>query len=596
MAAAPNRRRGVWLLLGGLSAVGYAVAAWVVGASAAGLQWMLWLFAGLAVVWAIALRTAVREPPKPGVVLLFAIMFRLLVLPAGYSPSRGSFDRLLLFDDDVWTYVWEGHAWSAGVNPLVTPPGQVDPFGPEEGTRRLAALYPTSAWVDVFDNLGNRDRASRHPLGAQALFRLAHVFAPGDVLLWKVAMTLFDLGTVLLLARAARHRGRGMAPVVAYAWNPLVIKAFAGSGHIDAAFVFLITLAATASGSLGGVALALAGLIGPMAWLLAPAIVRRNGWKSLPVLAAGALLLGMGWPMGLIPFLAESRFNAILGRVFPLPALGLLIASFLVVGAVVWYRDRQDDGSTTHLSNTGLWLFGSLLLLTPVLEPWYLTWLLPFAAMELSSFWLALSSTVILAYHSYLDGTEHPVLVACQFAVPLLLWWWTLRAGRDAEESTDPMPLSAVVSVSSSAAAVAGLCCLSPIALVLFGLSSVSFAAGMGNVLYGEYRWFFRAAAAVTGCGATVVYLRTRGVCTLDAVRRRRRFVTDVVVLTGFGTLTAYLFLTYVVLQAWGIQVGLPWAEYDESWAVPVVCITLLITGLVFSVSRQPSRPPAGRN
>jgi hypothetical protein len=31
-----------------------------------------------------------------------------------------------------------------------------------------------------------------------------------------------------------------------------------------------------------------------------------------------------------------------------------------------------------------------------------------------------------------------------------------------------------------------------------------------------------------------------------------------------------YIFWTYIAVHYWGIAVGLPWAQYDEGWALPV--------------------------
>lgn len=57
-------------------------------------------------------------PPTRRTVFLVALAFRLLLLPAGFDAESGAFRRLVLYDDDIWRYLWEGHTWFAGVNPL----------------------------------------------------------------------------------------------------------------------------------------------------------------------------------------------------------------------------------------------------------------------------------------------------------------------------------------------------------------------------------------------------------------------------------------------------------------------------------------------
>ena len=123
--------------------------------------------------------------------------------------------------------------------------------------------------------------------------------------------------------------------------------------------------------------------------------------------------------------------------------------------------------------------------------------------------------------------------------------------------------------ISGLAGVIGGLCCLTPIVLVLLGLATIATAASLGNVLYGDYRWAFRGTALLFVVIALVVYFRRKGICTLDQAKRQRNRIlnTSLVVLTF--SVGAYIFWTYVVVQYWGIAVGLPWAQYDESWAIP---------------------------
>lgn len=127
----------------------------------------------------------------------------------------------------------------------------------------------------------------------------------------------------------------------------------------------------------------------------------------------------------------------------------------------------------------------------------------------------------------------------------------------------------AVLLLSSISGIIGGICCLSPIVAVLLGISTVAAANSFGNVLYGEYKWHFRVAAAIFLAAALVVYFRRRGVCTLDQARRERNRIVNAVLLSLIGLVTVYVFWTYVVLHYWGIAAGLPWAQWDESWAIP---------------------------
>src|SRR5207237_4151447 len=89
---------------------------------------------------------------------------------------------------------------------------------------------------------------------------------------------------------------------------------------------------------------------------------------------------------------------------------------------IVVYRFRKDDGKREALIAQCVWLFGSYLLLTPMFAPWYLIWILPFAAIRRAWFWLALSGSIFLSYHAYLRFAESLPLVILEFAIPVVVW------------------------------------------------------------------------------------------------------------------------------------------------------------------------------
>jgi hypothetical protein len=136
----------------------------------------------------------------------------------------------------------------------------------------------------------------------------------------------------------------------------------------------------------------------------------------------------------------------------------------------------------------------------------------------------------------------------------------------------------AVLIVSTLSAFVGGLCCMTPIVLVLFGLAGVSVANDLGNVLYGEYKWEFRAAALVFLALGLVVYFRRRGVCSIDEAKRQRTRIANVALLSLLAAVSIYVFWNYVVLHYWGIVAGLPWAQWDESWAIPASAVLFALT------------------
>lgn len=131
-------------------------------------------------------------------------------------------------------------------------------------------------------------------------------------------------------------------------------------------------------------------------------------------------------------------------------------------------------------------------------------------------------------------------------------------------------------------ALVAVLCCLSPIVLVSLGITTVAVANNWGNLLYGEYKWHFRLVALALMAVTLVLYFRSRGVCTFDAARRQRNRILNVVLLSLLTFTGLYVFGNYVVLHYLGIAAGLPWAQWDETWAIPVSIALFGAIGLAY--------------
>ncbi len=144
-------------------------------------------------------------------------------------------------------------------------------------------------------------------------------------------------------------------------------------------------------------------------------------------------------------------------------------------------------------------------------------------------------------------------------------------------QSTQPGDQKAIWTLSTLGGIIGGLCCLAPIVLVLFGLAGASAAASVGDVLYGDYHWAFRAVALLCLAIGLVVYFRKQGICTIDEAKRQRNRLINVSLLAVFTAAGIYILWTYVILHYWGIAAGLPWAQYDESWAIPTSAVMLVL-------------------
>lgn len=107
--------------------------------------------------------------------------------------------------------------------------------------------------------------------------------------------------------------------------------------------------------------------------------------------------------------------------------------------------------------------------------------------------------------------------------------------------------------ISAIPVVMASLCCLSPVILVLLGLSTVSFAASLGDVLYGQYAWVFRGVGLLLLAASLIVYFRHRGICTIDEAKKRRNEIINVVLLALIAAVIGYIVFLYGVVEYIGI-------------------------------------------
>ncbi|MEO7274712.1 MAG: glycosyltransferase family 87 protein [Vicinamibacterales bacterium] len=387
-----------------------------------------------------------------GVVWIGAILFRLMLLPAGVSPAAAgslqgrfealradvtgsavTFDRFLLFDNDIWRYVWEGHVWAHGGNPFVTAPAHPALDRMADVDDPMSDGIPV--WADIREQVSYSDVPTVYPPLAQATFRLAHAVAPGSVLVMKAIVVAADLLGVWFLALALRRFGRPPALVALYAWNPLAIKVFAGSGHIDAVTILMLCVLLWVMPRwrwLASVSFALAILVKLTPAILLPLVGRRIGWRatmfSLAVVLAGCLPFagagGRGLD-GIRVYATEWRFNA-----GPFEAIRWMLAHagattdawartvcagivLSVVAAVAWH----DDGRSETFAAAAAITLGVLVMFSPAVMPWYVTPVLPFAVLSGQRLWVVWSALVGLAFLVMVDGIERPYVLMIEYGL-----------------------------------------------------------------------------------------------------------------------------------------------------------------------------------
>jgi len=215
-----------------------------------------------------------------------------------------------------------------------------------------------------------------------------------------------------------------------YAWHPLAIWEFAGSGHLDAIAIAFIALALLArrknAGATTGITLACAGLVKFFPMVLFPALYKRWSWKMPLAFALTGVVAYLPYfsvgPLGVLGFLPgyASERGMISGEQFfivgvvrrlfgaHVPTVAYLILALLLLFVLsVWLmRTGQDDVGYVRSAL----IIGSvfMVLLTPHF-PWYFSWLIPFLCFvpSIPVFYLTLAN--FLLYLTWLYWSDDQV-------------------------------------------------------------------------------------------------------------------------------------------------------------------------------------------
>ncbi|MGH7113457.1 MAG: glycosyltransferase 87 family protein [Stellaceae bacterium] len=354
-----------------------------------------------------------------GALTMILAVAALLRLPVLVAPPYLS--------TDIYRYVWDGRVEAAGINPY-----RYIPLDPHLEKLRDPRIFPRIN--------RNNYAPTIYPPAAEAVFFLVTRISE-SLIAMKAAMVVCEAVTILLLLRLLGAAGLPSQRILVYAWHPLPIWEFAGSGHIDAAMIAFVVLALwgyrRGNRWLAGLALAGATLVKLYPALLLPALYRRWDWR-MPVAWADAVILaylpfvGVGWRvLGFLPGYAhEEGFTASGAGFFPwsllqtlpafaaLPALAYLAgaaAILAVLALVVTFARKADDH---EFAGAALLAAAFMFLLSPH-YPWYFTWLIVFACFAplLSLLWLTNASLLLylVPVGSHLVRSDHRLLV--EFAI-----------------------------------------------------------------------------------------------------------------------------------------------------------------------------------
>ncbi len=90
------------------------------------------------------------------------------------------------------------------------------------------------------------------------------------------------------------------------------------------------------------------------------------------------------------------------------------------------------------------------------------------------------------------------------------------------------------------------LCCVTPVVLVLFGLTTATAAVSLATRWYAEYAWSLRGVALLLAMAGMVLHLRTRNACSLRGARANLSLIVTTVVVGVLAYGALYWFTTWL--------------------------------------------------
>jgi len=362
------------------------------------LNWFLLVAAMQSAVYGAAVWSVWRGAASRRIVIGIAAVALLMRLPIVCTPPYLS--------TDVYRYVWDGRVIAAGIDPYRYVPA--DPH--------LEALRDP----DIFPQINRANSAvTIYPPIAEALFfAVTRVSETASAM--KAAMAGFEIVTFVLLVHLLAVEGLPSGRVLVYAWHPLPLWEFAGSGHVDAALIAFavaaIAVARRRHPAVSGFLLAAATLIKFYPAVLLPALQRRRGWVMAAAFAGGIVIAYLPFvvlgvrPLGFLAgYAAEEGFDAggagfyllaVLRQLPPLSELGALpymigAGAVLAVLAAAAFFTRVDTSSPLRAAAL---LATAFVVLASPHYAWYFVWLIVFACFVRPGALLWLTNSCVLLY------------------------------------------------------------------------------------------------------------------------------------------------------------------------------------------------------
>lgn len=366
-------------------------------------------------------------------VLFWAALMRLVLL----------FSQPIL-ETDYYRYLWDGYVTLQGVNPYRYSPAQVlrsleeaQPNSDAQLERLSAIVLQDEKAEEILRLVNHPEYNSIYPPFAQTLFAFSVWVLPHSLYGWRIVMLLFDAALIVVSVRLLSEWNLDESRVIFYAWSPLVLKEYVNTAHLDVVMLACLLAAMWRLNNgwrvTGGTLFAAAVLSKWFPLVLLPIWAKKMGGKGVAAFILGCALiaapfyanLSTSW-QGTTAFGMRWESNSSLVTVierlldtisFGEPELfiaGVNIDSFMAAKMIclliafgsmcrlAWISNKSRDNEPVEWRCSFL-LTGMVLLCSPVVNPWYIAWIVPFLCFFPSRAWLYLSCACLGYYSVFMN-------------------------------------------------------------------------------------------------------------------------------------------------------------------------------------------------
>jgi alpha-1,6-mannosyltransferase len=422
----------------------------------------LLIYFNLFLLYAIAIRNIWRKPNRSGIfpiILIGGLLFRAILIPSQQIQEDDVYRYLWdgkVFAHEINPFKYAPEEVSEFKKLRIQNPEQFKIRYSEQDEKELLILYDLKWENDTslifHDRINHPDVPTIYPPLAQYVFRFAHFLQPDSIVALRLAFLIFDLLTLFFIVKILETLNKSRNWAVIYFWSPLILKETFNSTHLDIIGVSVLTgslyFYLRYRFTLASLFLAL-GVVGKLyPIILLPIYLKENikhlvnqdkaktFWKAI----SGNLLvftatiaffyfpfvqIGKGAFEGLKVFTTywqnndsifalilyfyenilgiNTEFNYQEANVYISYDLASLLSkatvALILIGTVLFFLLRKEK---IIEEKNRLWslfvIMGLVFLLSPVQNPWYLNWIVPFLCVFPFRSWILLTGLIGLYY------------------------------------------------------------------------------------------------------------------------------------------------------------------------------------------------------